>query len=162
MKTDNRQPDPWMLEDVQLRCQLASERWEAALAGAEKFKSFVPASLADDFAKNLADVASIRRRALAYALHLRETNLATVLRKAAELKLPRPQRTVDELQAALKADLENHRSEMAATGGSADKSWPEMEQGIALLEQSPDKFLEQFLTEGPDRISKGYFSATSR
>ena len=32
MKTDNAQQDPWMLEDVQLRCQLAAERWEAALA----------------------------------------------------------------------------------------------------------------------------------
>jgi len=162
MKTDNNQPDPWMLEDVQLRCQLASERWEAALACADKFKSSIPASLAGDFTRNLADVAGIRRRALAYAFHLRETNLATVLRKAAEMKLPRPQKTVDELLAALKADLENHKAEMAATRGNEDNPWPEMEQGIAVLEQSPDKFLKQFLKEDPDQLSKGYFSATSR
>ena len=41
MKNDNSQPDPWMLEDVQLRCQLAAERWEKALAVAEKLKDSV-------------------------------------------------------------------------------------------------------------------------
>ena len=160
MKTDNTQPDPWMLEDVQLRCQLAADRWTAALAQAEKFKGSIPSSLAGDFAKNLADVAGIRRRALAYAFHLRETNLATALRKAAEMKLPRPQRTVDELLTALKTDLENHRAEAAAR--KENRPWPEMEQAIAALEQSPENFLQRFLKEDPDQRSKGFFSATSR
>ncbi len=163
MKTDNAQPDPWMLEDVQLRCQLAAEQWEAALALAQKFESEVPASLAGDFKLNLADLAAIRRRALTYAYHLRETNLATTLRKAAELKLPVPQRSVDELRAALKADLENYRAEMAATSSGKDiKQWKEMEDAIALLNESPDKFLAKYLKEDPDQSSKGFFSATSR
>src|ERR1019366_2177648 len=156
MKTDSSQPDPWMLEDVQLRCQLAADRWEAALARGGQFKDSVPAPLAGDFKKNLTDLAGLRRRALAYAFHLRETNLATVLRKAAELKQPRPQKSVDELLAALKADLENHRSEMAApSAGQNVRRWREMEQAIALLQQNPDEYLKKFLVEDPDKHSKG-------
>jgi len=163
MKTDNSQPDPWMLEDVQLRCQLAADRWEAALARGGQFADSVPAPLAVAFQGNLADLARLRRRALAYALHLRETNLATVLRKAAELKLPRPERSVDELLAALKADLANHQAEMAAARPEQKvRQWPDMEQAIALLQQSPDEFLQKFLKEAPDQNSKGIFSATSR
>ena len=163
MKTDNTQPDSWMLEDVQLRCQLAADRWEAALARGAQLKDSVPAPLADDFRKNLADLAGLRRRALAYALHLRETNLATVLRKAAELKLPRSQKSVDELLSALKADLENHQAEMAAALPGHDvPRWQDMEHAIALLQQNPDEFLQKFLKEDPDQGSKGIFSVTSR
>jgi hypothetical protein len=163
MKTDDSQPDPWMLEDVQLRCQLAADRWEAALARGGQFADSVPAPLADAFKRNLADLAGLRRRALAYALHLRETNLATVLRKAAELKQPRPQKSVDDLLAALKADLENHRAELAAPlSGQKAPRWQDMEQAIALLQQNPDEFLQKFLKEDPDKHSKGVFSVTSR
>jgi hypothetical protein len=161
MKTDNSQPDPWMLEDVQLRCQLAADRWATALKDAQQFKHSVPASLASDFNKNLVDLAGLRRRAVTYSLHLRETNLATVLRKADELKLPRPQKTVDELLAALRADEENHRAELAAAG-QPNGQWPEMQQAIALLNKNPDEFLKQFMKLDPDQTSKGVWSITSR
>ena len=163
MKTESAQPDPWMLEDVQLRCRLAADRWEAALARGGQFQDSVSAPLAGDFRMNLADLAGLRRRAQAYALHLRETNLAAVLRKAAELKLPRPQKSVDELLAALKADLANHEAEMAAPpAGQKVIRWQDMEQAIALLQQDPDEFLQKFLKEDPDKNSKGIFSMTSR
>lgn len=163
MQTANSQPDPWMLEDVQLRCQLAAERWQTALSRGQQLEDAIPKPLTGAFEQNLADLAGLRRRAIAYALHLRETNLATVLRKAAELKLPRPQKSVDELLAALKADLQNHREEMeAAAPGQKVQRWQEMERAIALLQQDPDEFLQKFLKEDPDRTSKGYFSLTSR
>ena len=161
MKTDNRQPDPWMLEDVQLRCQLAADRWATALENGHRFQKSVPVSLSSDFNKNLIDLAGLRRRAVTYALHLRETNLATILRKAAELKLPRPQKAADELLAALNADLENHRAEFAAKG-QENKQWPEMQDAIHLLEKDPDEFLNKFMKEDPDQTSKGVWSITSR
>jgi hypothetical protein len=133
------------------------------LACAGRFKDSVPAPLAADVRANLADLAGLRRRAMAYALHLRETNLATVLRKAAELKLDRPQKSVDDLLVALKADLENHRAEIAAAApGQKVRSWRDMEEAIASLEQNPDEFLQKFLKEDPDKHSKGIFSVTSR
>jgi hypothetical protein len=161
MKTDNGQPDPWMLEDVELRCQLAADRWETALKNAQEFKKSVPEPLADAFNKNLVDLAGLRRRSVTYALHLRETNLATILRKAAELKLPRPQKSVDELLAALQADMENNRAEFAAAGHE-NKQWPEMRRAITLLEKDPEAFLKEFLKEDPDQTSKGVWSITSR
>jgi hypothetical protein len=117
--------------------------------------------LSNDFNKNLVDLAGLRRRAETYALHLRETNLATVLRKAAELKLPRPQKIVDELLAALQADLENHRAELAAAG-QKNEQWPEMQHAIALLNKNSDAFLKEFMKQDPDRTSKGVWSITSR
>jgi hypothetical protein len=163
MKTDNRQPDPWMLEDVQLRCQLAAHRWAAALALGDRCREAVPEPLRADFGKNLADLAGLRRRALAYEYHLRETTLAIVLRKAAELKLPRPQKSVDELRAVLQADLENHRAEMASPlSGQHPTEWKDMEQAIELLEKSPEEFLMKFFKEVPDQASTGPFSVTSR
>jgi hypothetical protein len=161
MKTDNSQPDPWMLEDVQLRCELAANRWAIALKNGNGFKDSVPASLRSDFDKNLADLAGLRRRAVTYALHLRETNLATILRKADEMKLPRPQKTVDELLAALHADYENHRAELAAAG-RPNGQWPEMQQAVALLKKDPEAFLREFMKVDPDQTSKGVWSITSR
>jgi len=161
MKTDNSQPDPWMLEDVQLRCQLAADRWATALKNAQQFKRSVPPPLASDFNKNLVDLAGLRRRAVTYALHLRETNLAAILRKADELKLPRPHKTVDELLAAFHADYENHRAELTAAG-QVNGQWPEMQRAVDLLKKDPEAFLQEFMKVDPDRTSKGVWSITSR
>ena len=37
-----------------------------------------------------------------------------------------------------------------------------MEQAIALLQQTPDEFLQNSIKAEPDRAFKGVFSATSR
>ena len=162
MKTDNTQPDPWMLEDVQLRCQLAADHWQKALALAEQFKGTLPVAPEGEFARTLTDLAGLRRRALVYALHLRETNLATVLRKAAELKLPLPQGSLNELIGALEADLENHRDEIASKVGGRVLGWSDMETALALAKSSPEQFLERYFKEEPNKASKGSFSVTSR
>jgi hypothetical protein len=69
---------------------------------------------------------------------------------------------VDELLATLKADLKNHQAEMAAAlPGENGRRWQDMEQAIALLQQNPDEFLQEFLKEDPNKNSKGIFSVTS-
>ncbi|MCX6878375.1 MAG: hypothetical protein NTW21_31870, partial [Verrucomicrobia bacterium] len=162
MKTEDSQPDPWMLEDVQLRCQQAAECYEKALVLGRKIQPEVPESLRDAYSKNLSDLASLRRHALAYAFHLRETNLATVLRKAVELKQPLPPKSVAELQAMLKADLENHCAEIAPGSKETKGIWQEMDQAIILLGENPDAFLNKYFTVTANKESKGIFSATSR
>jgi hypothetical protein len=156
MKTDSADPDPWMMEDVQLRCELAAERWAAALTHAKTFGKSVPESLSRDFGKAQSDLAGLRRRAVTYALHLRETNLALVLRKAKEMKQPLPEKSLAELREALTADLENYRVE------TSGKDWPEMQQAIDLLGKNPDEFLQKYFAPGPDQMSKGIWSITSR
>jgi hypothetical protein len=162
MKTDNTQPDPWMLEDVQLRCKLAAGRWEKALTLAQRCRPSVPDGLAKDFTATLTDLACLRRHALAYVFHLRETNLASVLRTAVALKQPRPQKALDELLVLLEADLQNHRAEMAALlKGQNSVDWADMQSALALLQRDPDGFLRKYFKEESDTQSKGMFSVTS-
>ncbi len=163
MKTDNRQPHPWMLEDVQLRCSLAAQKWEAAGQLGRSILEDVPDHILEAFTHNLVDLAAAKRRAYAYAYHLRETNLASILRKAAEMNMPYPQRSVDELAALLEADRRNHLEERAEARHAANvPEWPEIDRAIALLKESVGRFLSEFLKEGPIQASKGIFSVTSR
>ena len=154
MKTDDAQPDPWMLEDVQLRCQMAADRWGQALELGRLLEPSLPASPRKDFRDNLADLAGLRRRALAYACHLRETNLAGILRRLEEGGQPFPSRIVEELGEVLTADQDNCRSESL--------EWSEIQQAIELFQQDPRRFLKLYFLEELDRQSKGVFSVTSR
>lgn len=163
MKNDPQQPHPWMLEDVQLRCQAAAKRWEAALAVGNECKGYIPVKLAGDFDQILTAVTGVRRRALAYAYHIRETNLATVLRKATDLKIPMPQRSIDELLSVMEADLKNHNEEiMTVNKADSSREWEDMEQAIALLKQDVNLFLQKYLIVTEDAWSKGPNSVTSR
>jgi hypothetical protein len=158
MKTDDAQPDPWMLEDVQLRCQVSADRMGEALSLADAIRAGIPDSLAARFEANLTDLAAFRRRALAYTYHLRETNLATVLRKAAHRGLLLSARA-EELLSVLRADRDNILDETSA-GGVAEVS--QFDDAIALLETDLRGFLARFLMETPGDGSRGCFSITSR
>ncbi len=153
MKTDDAQPDPWMLEDVQLRCQLAADRWAAALQTGRSAAASIPGLLSEHFARTLEDLAGLRRRALAYVFHLRETNLAMLLRQQVEQGLPSPAPLVQELERALAADIANCREE---------KDWPEGQKALDLLRRDVNAFLRTYLGDSPNRRSKGVFSVTSR
>jgi hypothetical protein len=151
MKTDDLQPDPWMFEDVQLRCHLAAEAWQQAQTLGRKLLPTVPANLSGGFRKNLEDLTKARSRALAYAYHLRETNLVGILRQALQKGETPPRRIVEDLEDTMKVDLKNLKG-----------AWPEMKAALALLRRDLPQFLETFFLEEPNRASKGGFSVTSR
>jgi hypothetical protein len=164
-------PDPWMLEDVQLRCELAAKSMELALETGNKIMNNIPQSLQKTFQLNQAELAAFRRRALAYAYHLRETNIALLLRKAHEQGQPAPDKMVTELLMVMKNDLLNFEAEQASIkkagtvspGGSSVQgtSWPEMADAIALINKDADVFLKTYFLPAPDQTSKGIFSVTS-
>ncbi len=165
MKVDDRQPHPWMLEDVQVRCEMAASRWREAEALGSEIARLAPEGLRDAVADCLRDQASLRRRAVAYACHLRETNLATVIRRHSGRGADAAtQGAIAELLSILQADRENWREEVAANTGlpGTYATWPEIDEAIALLQQDPAAFLERFLIETPYHASKGIFSLTSR
>jgi hypothetical protein len=105
------------------------------------------------FRQSLEDLASLRRRALAFALHLRETNLAMIVRLRMDRGLPCPASLVQELEQILADDVANCREE---------KDWPEAQTALDLLHRDVNAFLRTHLREEPDRRSKGAFSVTSR
>jgi hypothetical protein len=163
-------PHPWMLEDIQLRCDAAATQMARALAVGVPLKQSLPPTLSESFAQNLCDLGRFQRRALAYAYHLRETNLATCLRAARNDGAQElAQRLTDELLAVMTLDLENVRKEQLARLGDPNPvptstvgAWPEMEVAIELARHDPPKFLDTYFGDAPDNASKGAFSATSR
>jgi hypothetical protein len=154
MKTDNLQPDAWMLEDVQLQCRLAAERAGCALEIGAETAGQVPAELAPDFRACLEDLRGFRQRALSYVHHLRETNLAAVMRswRARDQDIPRLVR--DEMLSVLAADRDNQGRQEPCT------------KAIDTLRSDPDRFLADYFRV-PEAAagregSRGCFSVTSR
>jgi hypothetical protein len=94
LRTENRPTHPWLLEDVQLRCSLAADLADAAVADGVAAVRRVPAWAAE-LCPQVDDVLRFAVRVRAYALHLRETNVAALLRRhvAAEREPPEPAST---------------------------------------------------------------------
>jgi len=152
MKTDSAQPHFWMLEDVQLRCQLAAD----ILGKASDLGARIIAELPDShdkaqFQQIQTDVDVFRRVSRSYALHLRETNIAQMLRQDLAAGRPMTPALVDELHRLLDADVEN-------------------QQGIGrvvemrrLYVQSPEDFVRRYLIPtGTNPNEKGNFTLTTR
>jgi hypothetical protein len=150
MKTDNAECDPWMLEDVQLRCDMAAERMAAALQLGQRIKGDVPREFAGEYAQALADLTQFRRRAVAYVCHLRETNLANMMRQCVAGNQPMPERLPAEMAAVLKADQANQQQTEPI--GAA----------LALLEKDRGAFLKQYFAVPDKPLNQGGFSVTSR
>lgn len=166
MKTDDTQPDPWMLEDVQLQCQLSAERLDAALTlGRDiltKYKS--PIHLEQDFRETLDSWDGFRRRALSYVYHIRETNLTTIMRRQRKAGQAIPPRAIEELATTLRADQQNQQNDSPC------------DHALELLKTDIDAFLSTYFLlpedEPPPTVSteadmrawenKGGFSVTSR
>jgi hypothetical protein len=181
--------DPWLREDIELRSRLAAEAWAEALTLGEQTLPSVPDSLRLSFQRNLLDLGRLRRRAAAYALHLRETNLAQMLREYPAA----PARVLAELRQCLQADLANYAAEQQAEAAApalglfhlnpqaaAGQPWTEAEDALRLLDSDPAAFLQTYLTAAPVKqvgpnpqpgynpllteklAAKGLFSVTSR
>jgi hypothetical protein len=152
MKTDSAQPHFWMLEDVQLRCQLAAD----ILGKASDIGARIIAELPDSRDKaqfqqiqNDADI--FRRVSRSYALHLRETNIAQMLRQDLAAGRPMTPALVEELHRLLDSDVEN-------------------QQGIGrvvemrrLYVQSPEQFIRRYLIPTDSNPNeRGNFTLTTR
>ena len=151
-------PDRWMLEDVQLRCEMAARSMEEALETASQGTGSIPQNLQGKMNMNLAELAAFHRRALAYAYHLRETNLAFLMRKAIEQGQPVPEKLSAELMTVMKKDLSNFEEEQASLrnpatwippgNSSPTTPWKEMADAIALLQKRWKCLSEDIFTAG--------------
>ncbi|HNT36943.1 MAG TPA: hypothetical protein PKH07_18280, partial [bacterium] len=151
MKTDSRQPDSWLLEDVQLQCEMAAETLKKAIALGKTIR--VPDTLSEDFNQTLTDLDGWRKRTLSYAYHLRETNLARMMRMHSEKGQEIPEKMLSEMRAILQADLENQ-----------DGAEP-CRKALELLEKDLAEFLRTYFVvpePATDPHSLGPFTLTSR
>jgi hypothetical protein len=134
MKTDNLQPEFWMLEDVQLRCKLAADLLDKAsdLSGRLLNELPLPADQAQ-FRLIQQDVDVWRRVSRSYALHLRETNVAQMLRQDLAAGRPMNGTLVKELGQLLDADVANQ------------KGHGRVNEMRRLYLQSPAEFVDRYL-----------------
>jgi hypothetical protein len=152
MRLDNTQPHFWMLEDVGLRCKLTAERLEKAIAEGERLLPKLSDSRnRTEFERIQKDADYFRRIALSYALHLRETNVAQMLRQ--DLDEGRP------LTAALLAELGQLLDQDVANQGGKGRA-AEMRR---LFQQDATAFLHRYLLpDGKSDPSASPFTLTTR
>jgi hypothetical protein len=168
MKTDVAQPHFWMLEDAQLRYSAAVDRLERAQQLLLRIHDNLEAQNdRDQFLQIETDVDSFIRIARSYALHLRETNVAQMLRQDLAANRPMTPSLVKELGELLDADVANQREKGRVV---------ELRR---LYVQSPEDFVRRYLipvdgsAEGVDDFSrdlpprvappeKGVFTLTTR
>lgn len=151
MKTDNNQPHAWMLEDLQLRCEMAAEAFRAALDMGHSLLPRVPETYRAQMEETLASVEHFMRVCVSYMLHMRETNVAMLLREDQFRKRPLQADLLAEMEQLLMADAENQRH----TG-----------RVMTILEawqKDPGAWLNLYLLPGAgERREGGYFSLTTR
>jgi hypothetical protein len=140
----------WLTEDMQLRLMMAVSRWNSAEAIGREILPRLPENLKTDFAQVLLDSGRIRRRADSLAYHLRETNLARLIRSNATEHPEAAERARKELVEVLKADRKNFREELTQPpvtpqGAKMPAEWKEMDEAIDLLDKEPATFLKTYL-----------------
>src|ERR1019366_8727143 len=152
MKTDAAQPHFWMLEDVELRCKLAADTLDKASdLGARIIAELLDARDKAQFQQIQGDLDVFRRVSRSYALHLRETNIAQMLRQDLAASRPMTPALVEELDGLLDADVANQNGHGRVV---------EMRR---LYAESPEDFIRRYLiptdsTQG----EKGMFTLTTR
>jgi hypothetical protein len=152
MKTDDSEPSFWMLEDVQLRCGQTAD----ILDRAKTLYPILSAKLgrASDrahFAQIAADADRFRRVVRSYEYHLRETNIAAMLRRDLAEQRPLSPDLVNEMAGLLERDAANQDGRGRVV------------EMVRLFARSPGEFLRRFLqptTENPSE--RGDFSLTTR
>ena len=138
-------PNHWLREDVQLRFEQTATLLDEALAAATAARPEVPAELAEAFGKSIEEVSGLRRRVLAYAYHLRESNLADMIRNAEKVGSGNVERMWKELREVMVRDQENM--------GTAEP----LAAAVALLDADRPAFLTTyFLPTGPTGKKEGW------
>lgn len=159
MRTEPTEAPPWMLEDVGLRCQQAADLWARALDALSAALADTGGARGDDLRCWQADLAGLRRRAVAYAIHLRATEIAVAARRRIRDGMELPGRLATEMAEVLRASRTNHAEECLASG--SPDTWDEMDRALADLEGGLAQWLTRWLLPAPDTQSRGMFSLTS-
>ena len=110
IKTDDVPPHPWLLECVQLRCAQAAKLMGSALDLGRQIKLEQSSGLQQAFARTLRETEMLQEKVLSYVYHLRETNLAKVMRDFLAEGGEIPERIRTEMDQLLAADQKNQQA----------------------------------------------------
>jgi hypothetical protein len=145
IRTDETdEPNFWMREDVQLRCEESASTMGQAIQVLTSVEKRIPSQFQEASNKSLMELTGFRVRLLAYAYHLRETNLADDIRSAKRMNIPVRKENVEELRATLFKDQINEGTREPI--GAA----------IEMLDKDLDRFLTTyFLPSEPTGAKDG-------
>ncbi len=153
MRTDEADdPNFWMREDMQLRFEQSASLMTQAINIADSVKEFVPQILRSEFDKSIDELKELNRRVLAYAYHLRETNLANDIRSSIKLKMPEKQRldNITELRKILLKDQENEGTNEPIASA------------IKMLDNNLNKFFKTYFLPSKATNLRDQWSITSK
>ena len=94
-----------------MRFEQTADKLEEAIQTAESVQNIIPNPYLATFGKNIEELKGFRVRVLAYAYHLRETNLANLIRGASLYRLEINKKNVEELRAVMVRDQTNMGTE---------------------------------------------------
>ena len=108
LRTDQTEPPNfWTRENTQLCLEQAASKMEQAIKVAKSVEDKVPLAYQDTFRKSIFELSAFRKTALSFAYHLRETNLADLIRGATKPGLTVNPQNVTELRVLLVKDQQN-------------------------------------------------------
>lgn len=178
-RVDATEPHPWLLEDAELRFMAAAQKMSEAIEWARPHIELPPTSAAEQHIHaQVWEAEGFVTRTLAYGFHLRETNLARLLRegpRAGDITL------AEELGHVLRRDAENQIRELSRRTRRRTEipqpstlqlmeKWvvPERDdigaivQAISVLDSSLTEFLSVYFLPEQGEAEAGQFSVTSR
>jgi len=135
IRTDQTgEPNFWEREDAQIRFELAAAKMEEAIQEATSIQGIVPQQYHTAFDKGVEELRGFRKRCLAFAYHLRETNLANLIRSSIRNGLPVKLRNdnIAELREILLNDQANQGKEEPIAGA------------LKLLDRNVKTFLDNY------------------
>lgn len=146
MRTDEADlPNFWMREDIQLRFEQTAAKIAEALTSATLAEPHVPERIRSEFTKGKIELAEMRRRCLAYVYHLRETNLADLMRNEKKNGFAVSNKYIAEMKELLSNDRNNQNQAEPVT------------TALNLLNTDLDKFLNTyFLPSDPSGSYAGW------
>lgn len=151
MRTDETdQPNFWMREDIQLRFEQTAIKIAEALETAILAESRVPEKIRPEFIKSRAELSEFRRRCLAYVYHLRETNLADLMRNEKKNGFAVSPKHIAEMSALLLNDRDNQNQAEPITAA------------INLLNTDLERFLNTYFLPAAPSGTKAGWSITSQ
>ncbi len=150
MRTDEtNEPNFWMREDIQLRCDQAVKKMQAALDLGNAIKNDVPDAYKEYFSNGLKELNGFRRTTLSYVYHLRETNLANIMRASVKMGIPIAEEHINEMKELLAKD-------------SANRNDPTLVMAaLNLLEKNTNAFLAKYFIYTAPTGQKSQWSITS-
>lgn len=150
MRTDQTdEPNFWMREDIQLRCEQAALKMKQAIELAKSISSKVPVLYKDYFVKSIKELEGFKRTTLCYVYHLRETNLANNMRASLAAGQSILQDNIDEMKELLNTDKANMINPAP------------IDEAIKLFQSDIKEFLKKYFIHTEPTNAKAVWNITS-